>query len=144
MPAIKQPDARNRARSVLDARIRISEAAATAGNMSSQGRVPKLPMWQSILRRVIGYTARSTMTVMLRALEGLLWIRRKRSEDDRRQLEVELTELGRSELKRAYRRFGAGWPLMAPEWAKATRPVLEAPAASAYAMPLFAATRQTA
>src|ERR1700755_370684 len=67
-------------------------------------RAWKRPIWQSALRRIIGYTARSTMTVMLRALEGLLWIRRKRSEDDRRQLEVELTELGRSELKRAYRR----------------------------------------
>src|SRR5580704_11365310 len=57
----------------------------------NRGRPWKRPLWQSTLRRAIGYTARSTMTQILQALEKLLWIRRKRSEDDRRQLEVELT-----------------------------------------------------
>jgi DNA-binding MarR family transcriptional regulator len=77
----------------------------------------KVPIWQSQLRRIIGYTARSTMTQILQALEGLLWIRRKRSQEDKRQLEVELTDAGRDELSRAYCRFFPGWAIEAARWA---------------------------
>ena len=77
----------------------------------------KRPVWQSQLRRTLGYTARSTMTQMLRALEALAWIRRKRSERDARQLEVELTQAGREKLARATFHFCSGWGFAAPDWA---------------------------
>jgi DNA-binding MarR family transcriptional regulator len=76
------------------------------------------PMWQSTLRRILGYTARSTLTQMLKAIEALTWIRRKRSPHDARQLEIELTEAGREQIKKAYLRFFPGWSLDAPRWAK--------------------------
>ena len=76
------------------------------------------PMWQSTLRRMLGYTARSTLTQILQALESLALIRRKRSPRDARQLEVELTEAGRAKIVRAYLRFFPGWSLDAPLWAK--------------------------
>src|ERR1700744_3217420 len=84
----------------------------------NRGRPWKRPLWQSTLRRAIGYTARSTMTELLQVLEGLEWVRRRQSREDKRQLEVELTERGRVALRRAYYRFGAGWPLEGPSWAK--------------------------
>ena len=92
----------------------------------NRGRPWKRPLWQSTLRRIIGYTARSTMTEILQALEKLLWIRRKRSEDDRRQLEVELTAMGRNELQWAYARFDYGWPLVGPSWATDWGPTTDA------------------
>ena len=84
----------------------------------NRGRRRTRPMWQSTLRRVVGYTARSTMTQILKALEALVWIRRTRSQQDARQLEVELTGAGREEIERAYFRFFSGWSLEAPLWAK--------------------------
>jgi DNA-binding MarR family transcriptional regulator len=83
----------------------------------NRGRKFQRPMWQSQLRRVIGYTARSTMTQILQALERLLWVRRKRSEEDRRQLEVELTEWGRNVIRRAYVHFGDARSVEGPSWA---------------------------
>jgi DNA-binding MarR family transcriptional regulator len=82
----------------------------------NRGR-PRL-MWQSILRRIIGYTARSTISELLKELEAIRWIRRKRSPIDRRQVEVELTDAGRRALGRAYFRFFPGWVVEAPTWAK--------------------------
>jgi DNA-binding MarR family transcriptional regulator len=82
-----------------------------------RGRKWDPPMWQSLLRRIIGYTARSTISELLRELEDLLWVRRKRSKQDKRQVEVELTEKGRRALEAAYSRFGGGWPVEAPSWA---------------------------
>ena len=76
------------------------------------------PMLQSTLRRILGYTARSTLTQILKALETLNWIRRKRSPRDARQLEVELTQAGRGKIVKAYLRFFPGWSLDAPLWAK--------------------------
>src|SRR4051812_47616375 len=55
-------------------------------------RVPYF--WKSIIRKVLGVTA-ATTSVMLRALVALGLIERKKSEDDRRQLEVSLTQRGR-------------------------------------------------
>ncbi len=75
-------------------------------------------LWQSQLRRILGYTARSTLTQMLRALEALGWTRRKRSERDARQLEVELTRAGRAQLARAQSHFWPGWSFAAPFWAQ--------------------------
>jgi DNA-binding MarR family transcriptional regulator len=86
--------------------------------LHNRGRRRKRPMWQSTLRRVVGYTARSTMTQIMKALEALFLIRRTRSSQDARQLEVELTGAGREELEGAYHRFFAGWSLEAPLWAK--------------------------
>ena len=83
-------------------------------------------LWQSVLRRTIGYTARSTMTEMLQALEKLLWVRRTRSEQDRRQLEVELTWRGLTALKRAYCQFDGAWSVVGPPWAKDWAPPVDA------------------
>jgi DNA-binding MarR family transcriptional regulator len=84
----------------------------------NRGRRWQRPMWQSQLRRIIGYTARSTMTQIMQALEKLLLVHRRRSEQDARQLEVELTGAGRYELCRAYGQFFPGWSLDAPNFAK--------------------------
>ena len=79
----------------------------------------KRTVWQSQLRRILGYTARSTLTEMLRALEALGWTRRKRSLRDGRQLEVELTQAGRAQLKEAEYHFLPGWwGIQAPDVAK--------------------------
>jgi DNA-binding MarR family transcriptional regulator len=72
------------------------------------------PIWQSSLRRIIGYTARSTMTQIMQALEGLGLIVRRRSRQDERQLEVELTRAGVALFKRASWRFLNGWSIQAP------------------------------
>src|SRR5580658_1929207 len=72
-----------------------------------QERSSKRIVWQSVLRRILGYTARSTLTQMLRALERLGWVRRKRSQRDARQLEVELTTAGREKIGHAQSHF---WP----------------------------------
>ena len=82
-------------------------------------RTANRPLWQSQLRRILGYTARSTLTQMLRALELLGWVRRKSSERDARQREVELTRAGRQQLEDAEYHFLPGWwGFEAPYWAK--------------------------
>ena len=83
----------------------------------NRGRPRVQPLWQSILRRIIGYTARSTISEMLKELEALFWVRRRRSQQDKRQVEVELTDTGRAALQRAYGHFFPGWSLEAPWWA---------------------------
>ncbi len=75
-------------------------------------------LWQSQLRRILGYTARSTLTQMLRTLEALGWTRRRRSERDARQREVELTQAGRAQLAQAQSHFYPGWSFAAPFWAQ--------------------------
>ena len=78
----------------------------------------KRPMWQSNLRRILGYTARSTLTQLLKALEGLGLIRRRRSRRDARQLEVELTARGQETRERTYDHFvNKAWVYTAPEYA---------------------------
>jgi DNA-binding MarR family transcriptional regulator len=84
----------------------------------NRGRRWKHPIWQSTLRRIIGYTARSMMTQIMQALEGLGFVRRKGSLDDERQLEVSLTDAGWSRLGRAYVRFCPGWTHDALTFAK--------------------------
>jgi len=87
----------------------------------------KRPVWQSQLRRILGYTARSTLTEMLGALEVLGWTRRKRSLRDGRQREVELTRAGRAKLTDAVYHFLPGsWAFEAPDVAKDWRPLLPA------------------
>ncbi len=105
------------------ARCDFKELGLTAARMDvlyavDQARKAKQPLWQSQLRRILGYTARSTMTQMLRALEMLGWTRRKRSDRDARQLEVELTPAGREQLGRAHFHFCSGWAFDAPFWAE--------------------------
>ena len=75
------------------------------------------PIWQSTLRRIVGYTARSTMTEIMQALEGLGWIVRRRSLQDKRQLEVELTRAGWEQFGRCADRFLNGWSIEAPMFA---------------------------
>jgi DNA-binding MarR family transcriptional regulator len=87
-----------------------------------RARARKQPVWQSKLRRILGYTARSTMTQMVKALEALGWILRRRSPRDRRQVEVELTDQGQAKLARTYGRFFTGWSLVAPFLGKGWRP----------------------
>ena len=70
--------------------------------------------WQSSLRRVIGYTARSTMTEIMKALEALGLIKRRRSQEDKRQLEVRLTRAGRAEIHAANHHFSGWWTVEAP------------------------------
>ena len=84
----------------------------------NRGRWRNRFIWQSALRRIIGYTARSTMTQIMQALEALGWVRRTRSRQDKRQLEVELTEAGREQYGRAACRFLNGWSVEAPMRAK--------------------------
>jgi DNA-binding MarR family transcriptional regulator len=76
----------------------------------NRGRTWKPPIWQSHLRRIIGYTARSTMTQILKALERLGLVRRRRCPQNERQVEVEITDAGRQKLGLAYLRFYPGWP----------------------------------
>ena len=83
---------------------------------STKGAVPSGSSGRA-LRRILGYTARSTLTQMLCALEGFGWIRRRRSERDARQLEVELTPAGREQLGHAKFHFCPGWAFEAPLWA---------------------------
>ena len=82
-----------------------------------QERSSKPVVWQSVLRRILGYNARSTLTEMLRALEELGWVRRKRSVRDARQLEVELTKAGQEKLRKAKSHFCWEWAIEAPFWA---------------------------
>ena len=86
--------------------------------LSKSGRRGKPPIWQSSLRRTIGYTARSTISELLKELEALRWVHRKRSKEDKRQVEVALTEWGRWALRQAYLRFCNGWTLEGPSQAK--------------------------
>jgi DNA-binding MarR family transcriptional regulator len=58
-------------------------------------------MWQSKLARVLGVT-RATTSRMLISLEELGLVGRKRSEEDRRQLDITLTETGWSRVRLAY------------------------------------------
>jgi DNA-binding MarR family transcriptional regulator len=80
-----------------------------------------LTIWQSTLRRIIGYTARSTMTEIMQALERLGLVRRTQSPLSKRQLDVELTDAGWARLGPAYVRFPAGWVHDAPWLAKGWR-----------------------
>ena len=77
-------------------------------------RLAKGPIWQSRMRRILGYTARSTTTFFMKALQKLGLIRRKRSELDRRQLEVTLTRAGLAMLEACDRHFSGGWSLDGP------------------------------
>ena len=74
-------------------------------------------LWQSSLRRILGYTSRATLAEMLPELEKRLWIRRKRSLEDRRQLEVTLTLGGKYALWQCYGRFAGAWAVEAPTFA---------------------------
>jgi DNA-binding MarR family transcriptional regulator len=79
-----------------------------------------ITIWQSTLRRIIGYTARSTMTQIMQALERAGLVRRTQSPLSKRQLDVELTDAGSERLGRAYVRFPTGWvhdaPWLAKKW----------------------------
>ena len=108
-------------------RYDFKECALTPARMDvlyalDQARSSKRILWQSVLRRILGYTARSTLTQILRALEGLGWIRRKRSERVARQLEVQLTTAGREQLGHAQFHFCPGWAFDAPFWATHWQP----------------------
>ncbi|HEX3770627.1 MAG TPA: MarR family transcriptional regulator [Polyangiaceae bacterium] len=81
--------------------------------ISDRFRRRQRPTWQSTLRRVVGYTARSTISELLKEIEALGWIRRRPSTHDKRQVEVRLTKIGRHELDRAHGRFFSGWSLTA-------------------------------
>ncbi|HEX3771308.1 MAG TPA: MarR family transcriptional regulator [Polyangiaceae bacterium] len=87
----------------------------------NRGRTITPPIWQSTLRRIIGYTARSTMSQIMKALEKLGLVRRKRCPQNERQLEVELTDDGWARLGRAYVRFATGWVHVAPTVASGWR-----------------------
>jgi len=63
-------------------------------------KTPRPHLWQSIIRKALGVTA-ATASVMLRALVRLGLVRRQKSEDDKRQLEVSLTAQGRDLIARA-------------------------------------------
>ena len=59
-------------------------------------------MLQSQLRKTLGVSA-PVVSRMLRSLEALGWVTRRRSEYDRRQREVALTEAGLECIRSAYR-----------------------------------------
>src|SRR5579859_7630574 len=56
--------------------------------------------WQSRIRKILGVTA-ATASIMLRAMERAGLIRRTKSELDKRQIEIALTERGRDVISRA-------------------------------------------
>jgi DNA-binding MarR family transcriptional regulator len=60
--------------------------------------------WQSTVRKFLGVTA-ATTSIMVRALEDLGFLRRTRSEDDRRQIELRLTDVARAFVRRIFRVF---------------------------------------
>jgi len=57
-------------------------------------------LWQSTIRKILGVSA-ATASIMIRALVRLGFLRRRKSEDDKRQLEVSLTKSGRDAITRA-------------------------------------------
>lgn len=63
-------------------------------------KTPRPFLWQSTLRKALGITA-ATMSIMVRALVRLGLVKREKSELDRRQLEVSLTERGQALIRRA-------------------------------------------
>jgi DNA-binding MarR family transcriptional regulator len=68
---------------------------------------------QSVLRRILG-VSRPTVSRMLQSLEDLGLVRRRRSETDRRQLVVELSDRGFRRIRLAYRHFTLrGWAMLA-------------------------------
>jgi DNA-binding MarR family transcriptional regulator len=85
----------------------------------------KQMIWQSNLRRIIGYTARSTMSQIMKALEALQWVDRRRSQRDERQVELRLTAAGRDAIDRAHLHFFSGWAADAPSWAQNWAPTLD-------------------
>jgi DNA-binding MarR family transcriptional regulator len=92
--------------------------------LTDEGRPRETVTHQSELRRMLG-VSRPAVSRMLRSLEELGFVRRKRSEADRRQLEVHLTILGRLRIRLAFCRLvRSGWSLVAPEcalgWASPT------------------------
>jgi DNA-binding MarR family transcriptional regulator len=69
--------------------------------MTVEGKPRETFTFQSTLRRVLG-VSRATVSRMLISLEELGLVRRQRSEEDRRQLEVYLTPMGASRIERAF------------------------------------------
>jgi len=59
-------------------------------------------LWQSGIRRFLGVSA-ATTSILVRALEKLGFVRRQKSDIDRRQIEVALTKRGRDVIARALR-----------------------------------------
>ena len=85
--------------------------------LTDEGHPRETVTHQSELRRMLG-VSRPAVSRMLRSLEELGFVRRKRSEADRRQFEVHLTILGRLRIRLAFRRLvRSGWSLVAPECA---------------------------
>jgi DNA-binding MarR family transcriptional regulator len=92
--------------------------------LTDRGRPRNEATRQSVLRRMLG-VSRPTVSRMLRSLEELGFVRRQRSEVDRRQLEVRLTGYGRGCVRAAFRSLvRSGWSLIAPDcalnWRRAT------------------------
>ena len=52
-------------------------------------------LWQSHLRRLLGVTA-ATISRMIRSLEKLGYVSRKKNDYDRRQIDIRMTDLGTS------------------------------------------------
>jgi DNA-binding MarR family transcriptional regulator len=74
--------------------------------------------YQSVLRRMLG-VSRPTVSRMLRSLEEPGLVERRRSDVDRRQLEVSLTYLGVLRVRNAYEALvSSGWSDGAPYFDK--------------------------
>jgi DNA-binding MarR family transcriptional regulator len=88
--------------------------------LTHEGRARAPAMRQSALRRVLG-VSRPTISRMLRSLEELRLIDRRRCVDDRRHLEVELTQRGWFRIAFAYRIMTlSGWAQLAIDCALGT------------------------
>jgi DNA-binding MarR family transcriptional regulator len=72
--------------------------------LTDEGQKRAAAIHQSVLRRALGVT-RPTVSRMLHSLEDLGLVRRRRSDLDRRQVEVELTADGWSRIRVAYGRM---------------------------------------
>jgi DNA-binding MarR family transcriptional regulator len=83
--------------------------------LTDEGRKRGPLIYQSVLRRILGVT-RPTVSRMLQSLEKLGFVRRRRSDVDRRQVEVRLTAGGWIRIRSAYRSLTvSGWSLVALE-----------------------------
>jgi DNA-binding MarR family transcriptional regulator len=72
--------------------------------LTDEGRARRAAMYQSTLRRILG-VSRATVSRMMISLEELGLVERRKSETDRRQLEVELSPWGWARIRDAYARF---------------------------------------
>ena len=100
-------------------RVPLKEMGLTAARfdllfaLTYEGLERASAIWQSVIRRMLG-VSRATVSRMMISLENLRFVRRQKSQEDRRQLEVELSDEGWFRIREAYKRLTWNhWALLA-------------------------------